>query len=130
MFHNLVSLGNKRKLSQIFFSLKAIAVHPLLCYPLSFLNDKRIIFHWKQIIWHQSFSTECWCLVTRPIFEHVLDPRWRLTYIHIHFHTAILHLFQTTIFLRKRPNLLMEWWELFYHSLLDTQGLNFTRFGS
>ena len=39
-------------------------------------------------------------------------------------------LFQTFIFPRKLPNLLMELWGLFYHSYFDKQGLNFTRFGS
>ena len=71
--------------------------------------------------WHRLFWTECWYLVTRQIFEHVLDPRWPIVYSH--FHTATLHLFQTFIFCRKLPNLLIELWKLFYHSYFDNQGL-------
>ena len=84
--------------------------------------------HSKQIIWHWSFWTECWSLVTRQIFEHVLDPRWRFVYSY--FYTAILHLFQTFIFRRKLLNLLKELWELFYHSFIffDEQVLTFTRY--
>ena len=84
--------------------------------------------HSKQIIWHWSFWTQCWSLVTRQIFEHVLDPRWRFVYSY--FYTAILHLFQTFIFRRKLLNLLKELWELFYHSFIffDEQALTFTRY--
>ena len=60
--------------------------------------------------------------------QHMLDPRWRFVYSH--FHTVILRLFQTFIFERKLPNLLIELWELFYYSYFDKQGLNFNRFGS
>ena len=70
---------------------------------------------------HQLFWTECWYLVTRQIFEHVLDPRWWIVYSH--FHTATLRLFQTFIFYRKLANLLIELWKLFYHSYFDKQGL-------
>ena len=42
-------------------------------------------------------------LITRQIFEHMLDPRWQFVYGL--FHTAILHLFQTFTFQRKLPNL-------------------------
>ena len=38
-------------------------------------------------------------------------------------HTAILRLFQTFIFWRKLPNLLIELWEIFYHSYLLNKGL-------
>ena len=71
-------------------------------------------------IWHQSSWTECWRLVTRQIFEHMLDPRWWLVYCH--FYTAILRLFQTFISWGKLPDLLTELWEFFY-----TKGLNFAR---
>ena len=90
------------------------------------MNDQQIVLHSKQITWHQSFWTECWYLVTRRIFEHVLYLRWQLVYSH--FHTAILCLFQTFIFRRKLPNLLMELWGLFYHSYFEKQGLNFTSY--
>ena len=43
-------------------------------------------------------------LITRRIFEHMLDPRWQFVYGLCY--TAILHLFQTFTFQRKLPNLL------------------------
>ena len=92
------------------------------------LNNEWIILPTKQIICHHSFWAKCWCLVTRRIFEHVLDPRWRFVYGH--FYTVILCLSRTYIFRRRLPNLLVELWELFYHSYFDKQGLNFTRFDS
>ena len=86
-------------------------------------KSERIVLHSKQITWYWSFWTECWYLVTRRIFEHVLDGG-----LFSDFYTAILCLFQTFIFWGKLPNLLIELWELFYHSYFDKQGLKLPDF--
>ena len=85
-------------------------------------KSERIVLHSKQITWHRSLWTECSYLVTRRIFEQCLMAvclQW------FRFHTAILRLFQTFIF---RRNLLIELWELFYHSYFDKQGLKLPDF--
>ena len=109
-------------------TLKALAAHPVFCYRFSMTSTSSKAgikrsngFAFETNHWHRLFWTECWYLVTRQIFEHVLDPRWPIVYSH--FHTATLHLFQTFIFCRKLPNLLIELWKLFYHSYFDNQGL-------
>ena len=82
---------------------------------------KQIILHSRQIIWHRLFWTECLCLVTRQILEHVLDPRWR--FVDSHFSTAILPLFQTFIFETELPKLVIGTVIVLLSVILKEKGL-------
>ena len=115
-----------------FFTLKALAAHPLLCYRFSMtstvvnllklvLNDEQIILHWNQIVWHRSFWTDL-MLGSQAKFWACAWPKMAVCLQSL-LHTAILRLFQTFIFRRKLPNLLIELWEIFYHSYLLNKGL-------
>ena len=132
MSFNQESSGNKTKLSPIFYSKSSSCSSSSLLSLVNLLklvlNDEQIILHWNQIIWHRSFWTDL-MLGSQAKFWACAWPKMAVCLQSL-LHTAILRLFQTFIFQRKLPNLLIELWEIFYHSYFVKQGLNFTRFGT